>query len=206
MKATVNLRAVALPVIAAALVSGVLGVQVANGGGDFVPTRAADPCAERTVTTVSTGIEGLGERLVLLGLDGAACRLGMTREALVLELARPGDPTDAQINALRAGLLGAVDRMKAEGTLPKASELTDEALDNADLPGFVKTLIRALPDSLINRALKTDDVLRRTINRLDLRSLLGGLDNPDELTRQVNAAVTKAVKDSLVARLRDLLP
>jgi len=89
---------------------------------------------------------------------------------------------------------------------PRASELADEALDNADLPGIVKALIRNLPDSLLNRALKTDDVLRRTINGLDLRSLLGGLDDPDEITRQINAAVTKAVKDSLVARLRDLLP
>lgn len=206
MKPTVNLRAVALPVIATALVSGVLGIQVANGGGNFAPARAADPCAERMVTTVSTGIEGLGEGLVLRGLDGAACRLGMTREALVLELAQPGEPTDAQIDALRGGLLGAVDRMKATGTLPPASDLADEALDNADLPGFVNTLIRALPDSLINGSLKTDDVLRRTIKGLDLRSLLGGLDNPDEITRQINAAVTKAVKDSLVARLRDLLP
>ena len=201
-----NLRAVVLPVIAAALVGGVLGVQVANGGGDFVPARAANPCAERTVTTVSTGIEGLSERLVLLGLDGAACRLGVTREALVLELAQSREPTEAEVAALRAGLLAAVDRMKAQGTLPPASDLADEALGNAGLPGFVKTLIRALPDSLINGALKTDDVLRRTIKGLDLRSLLGRLRDPDELTRQMNAAVTKAVKASLVARLRDLLP
>ncbi|MEP7021374.1 MAG: hypothetical protein ABI808_12025, partial [Pseudonocardiales bacterium] len=89
--------------------------------------------------------------------------------------------------------------------LPPASELTDEALDNADLNRFVKAAIRALPDSLINGALKTDDVLRRTIKDLDLRALLTNLNDPDELTRQVNAAVTKAVKSSLVARLRDLL-
>jgi hypothetical protein len=158
------------------------------------------------VTPVSTGIEGLGENLVLLGLDGAACRLGVTREALVLQLARSNNsPTDAQIDALRAGLLDAVNRMKADGTLPPASELTDEALDNSNLNGFLKAAIRALPDSLINSALKTDDVLRRTINDLDLRALLANLDNPDDLTRQLNAAVTKAVKDSLIARLRGLL-
>jgi hypothetical protein len=202
----VNRRAALLPVLAAALVSGVLGVQVANGGGDFVPARPADPCTVRDVTSVSSGIDGLTERLVVLGLDGAACRLGVTREALVLDLAMPGKRTPAEINALRAGLLGAVDRMKAAGTLPPASDLSDEALDNADLPGFVKFLIRALPDSVINGALKTDDVLKRTINGLDLRTVLGDLDNPDELTRLINHAVTQAVKDSLVARLRDLLP
>lgn len=199
-------RRIALPLIAALLVSAVLGVQIANGGGDFAPTRAADPCARRAVTTVSTGIEGLGERLVLLGLDGAACRLGVTREALALQLARAkGPPTDAQVAAVRAGLLDAVNRMKADGTLPPASALTDEALDNSNLNGFLKAAIRALPDSLINNALKTDDVLRRTINDLDLRSLLTNLDDPDRLSRQLNAAVTKAVKDSLIARLRDLL-
>jgi hypothetical protein len=201
-----GLRSAALLGIAAALVCAVLGVQFASGGGDFTPTPAANPCVHRTVTPVSTGIEGLGENLVLLGLDGAACRLGVTREALVLQLARSNNsPTDAQIDALRAGLLDAVNRMKADGTLPPASELTDEALDNSNLNGFLKAAIRALPDSLINSALKTDDVLRRTINDLDLRALLANLDNPDDLTRQLNAAVTKAVKDSLIARLRSLL-
>lgn len=204
--ATMNPRAVLLPVFAAALVGGLLGGQLASGGGDFVPTRAADPCAARVVRSVSTGIEGLTERVVLLGLDGAACRLGVTREALILKLATPGTRTPAEINALRAGLLGAVDRMKADGTLPPASALTDDALDNADLPGFVKTLIRLLPDSVINGALKTDDVLKRTINNLDLRAVLADLNNPDDLNRRINAAVTRAVKDSLVARLRDLLP
>jgi hypothetical protein len=127
-----RLRAVTLPVVAAALISGVLGVQIANGGGDFAPSRPASPCVQRTVTPVSTGIAGLGERLVLLGLDGAACRLGVTREALTLRLAQPKPPpTDAEINAVRAGLLEAVDRMKADHTLPRPSELTDEALTNS---------------------------------------------------------------------------
>src|SRR5207237_7411752 len=123
MTAAVNRRALVLPLLAAVLVSGVLGVQVASGGGEFVPARAADPCAARVVTSVSTGIEGLGERLVLLGLDAAACRLGRTREALILKLAQPGRRTDAQIDALRAGLLAAVSRLNAEGTLPPASDL-----------------------------------------------------------------------------------
>ena len=201
-----NARAVLLPVIATVLVSGVIGIQLANGGGNFTPARAADPCAQRTVTSVSTGLEGLGERLVLLGLDGAACRLGVTREALIIDLAQPGTRSKAQLAALRAGLLGAVDRMKREGTLPRVSDLADEAMDDADVPFLVKTAIRLLPDSVIDAGLKTDDVLRRTINNLDLRTLLANLNNPDETSRQIEAAVTQAVKDSLIARLRDLLP
>jgi hypothetical protein len=201
-----RVRAGVLPLIAVLLVSGVLGVQRANGGGDFVPTRPADPCAVRAVTSTSSGIEGLGERLVLLGLDGAACRLKISREALVLQLAQPGARTDAQINAMRAGLLEAVDRMKASGSLPPASDLTDEAVNNSSLNGLVKFAIKALPDSVIDAALKTDDVLRRAINGLDLRKLLSNLDDPDKLTPQINAAVTDAVKDALVARLRSLVP
>ena len=195
----------ALPAAAVVLVSGVLGVQVANGGGTFEPLRSADPCVARTVTSQAEGMDGLTERLVLLGIDGAACRLHVSREALTLELAQPGVRTDAQIEALHQGLLDAVQRMKDDGTLPPASDLVDEALDNADLNGFVEAAIRALPDSVVNAALKTDDVLNRTINDLDLRTVLANLDNEHDLYQQINAAVTQAVKDSLVARLRDLL-
>jgi hypothetical protein len=143
---------------------------------------------------------------VLLGLDGAACRLGVSREALVLDLAESGEPTDAQVAALRAGLLDAVDRLQAEGSLPKASALVDDALDGANLPALVKAAIRALPDSLIDSMLKTDDVLRRAIGNLELRTLLSDLDDPNALTDQINSAVSNAVRDSLVARLRSLLP
>jgi hypothetical protein len=35
--------------------------------------------------------------------------------------------------------------------------------------------------------------------------LLANLHNPDQLTQQIDAAVTQAVKDSLIARLRSLI-
>jgi len=198
-------RLVGLPAVALVLVSGVLGVQLANGGGTFEPLRSADPCVARHVTSKATGMDALTERLVLLGLDGAACRLHVSREALTLELAQPGPRTDAEVDALRAGLLAAVQRMKDDGTLPPASDLVDEALDNADLNGFLEAAIRALPDSVVNAAVKVDDVLTRTIRDLDLRTVLSELDDQHDLNQQLNAAVTRAVKASLVARLRDLL-
>lgn len=202
---TDRLRMAGMPVVALVLVSGVLGVQLASGGGTFEPLRPADPCAARTVTSRADGIDGLTERLVLLGIDGAACRLHVSREALTLELAQPGTRTDAEIDALHEGLLSAVQRMKDDGTLPPASELVDEALDNADLNGLLEAAIRALPDSVVNAAVKTDDVLIRTIDDLDLRTLLANLDDQHDLNQQLNAAVTRAVKESIVARLRDLL-
>ena len=79
--------------------------------------------------------------------------------------------------------------MKDDGSLPPASDLVDEALDTADLNRFLKAAIRALPDSVVNAALKTDDVLIRTIDDLDLRSLLANLDNQHDLDQQINAAV-----------------
>ena len=198
-------RLAGLPAVALALVAGVLGVQLAHGGGEFEPLRPADPCTERVVTSQAEGIDGLTERLVLLGIDEAACELQVSREALTLDLAQGGEPTDAEVDALRAGLQAAVRRMEEDGTLPPASALVDEALDDADLNGFLEAAIRALPDSLIDAALETDDVLYRTIDDLDLRELLADLDDQGDLNRQVEAAVTRAVQDSLVDRLRDLV-
>jgi hypothetical protein len=194
-----------MPVAALVLVAGVLGVQLANGGGSFEPLRPADPCAERVVTSRADGIDGLTERLVLLGIDDAACTLGVSREALILELAQPGSRTDAEIDALREGLHAAVQRMRDDGTLPPASDLVDDVLDDADLNGFLEAAIRALPDPVVDTALDTGDVLDRAIDDLDLRTLLANLDDQDDLDRQIQAAVTQAVKDSLAARLRDLL-
>ncbi len=198
-------RAAGLPALALALVGAVLAVQVAHGGGTYEPLRPADPCAERAVSSQSAGIEGLTETLVLIGIDGAACTLGVNREALTLELAQGGEPSDEVIGALRQGLLDAVGRMKADGTLPPASELVDEALETADLNSILESLIRRLPDSVVDAALKTDDVLTRTIEDLDLRDVLEDVDDQGALNRQVEAAVSQAVRDSLVDRVRNLL-
>ena len=198
-------RLVGMPLVAVVLVAGVLTTQVANGGGSFEPLDPADPCAERPVSSQADGIDGLTEQLVLRGIANAACQLGVTREALTLELAQPGQRTDAEVDALHDGLLEAVQQLDDEGSLPPASDLVDEALDTADLNGFLEAAIRALPDSVIDSALKTDDVLTRAIEDLDVRELLANLDDEDDLEDQVQSAITEAVKDSLVARLRGLI-
>jgi len=58
---------------------------------------------------------------------------------------------------------------------------------------------------VVDAVLETDQVLVRTIEDLDLREVLANLDDPDDLDRQMEAAVTQAVRDTLVDRLRDLL-
>lgn len=199
------LRATGLPALALVLVAGVLGVQAAAGGGDFTPTPPVDPCAGREVATQADGIEGLTEQLVLIGIDDAACTLGQSREALTLELAQQDEPTDEQVDAVRAGLRDAVTQLAEEDALPPSSELVDEALDGADLNRFVAGAIRALPDSVIDRALPTDEVLLRAVDELDVRAVLTDLDDSDALRTAVQEAVTEAVKDQLLDRVRNLV-
>jgi len=200
-----RLRLLGLPAAALVLVGGTLAVQLANGGGSYEPLHPTDACVARPVGSPPKDIDGLTERLVLLGLDQAACRLHVSREALTLELAEPSARTPASIRALHLGLLAAVRRMQAAGALPPASTLVNEALDSMDVNVLLKAAIRAIPDSAIDAALKTDDVLTRTVDDLDLRRLLANLGNQDGLQEQIRTAVTKAVEDSLTDRLKSLL-
>ena len=201
-----GVRIAALPVVALALVLGVAGVQVAAGGGDFRPLAPADACADRAATpSRADGIEGLTEQLVLRGVDDAACTLGVSREALTLELAQQDEPTDAQVDALRDGLRSAVGELADEDLLPPSSSLVDEALDGADINRFLAAGIRALPDSVIDDALPTEDVLTRAIDELDVRAILSDLDDADALRDEVEPAVMQAVRDELLDRLRNLV-
>jgi|GEM_PF-2009470 len=199
-------RWIALPVAAVITVAVVLGVQLARGGGTYEPLRPPSACADRTVDSRAEGLDGLTERLVLLGLADAACSLGVSREELTLQLAQQGPITDHQVDSLRSGLLAAVGEMKRDGSLPQASDLMDDALANAGLNRYLERAIRTLPDRVVDSAVQVDDVLRRAIGSLDLRATLGALDDPNELNRQVEGVVTQAVKDSLVDRIKGLLP
>ncbi len=101
---------------------GVLGVQVANGGGTSCrsrrPTRARPGTSRRVSDRHRRPHRAAG------AARPRRRRVPARRQPRGAH-ARPGPgpraPTDAQIAALRAGLLGAVDRMKADGTLPPAS-------------------------------------------------------------------------------------
>ena len=196
------MRALALPLVAVALVAAVLCVQVAAGGGDYVPRRPADPCQPRATPPAAARLEAVTEQIVLVGLDRAACRLGISRERLVLALAdtRSLDPNAPA--ALKAGLLDAVDTLDRDGRLPKVSELLPEALGQTDLPGFVKTIIGALPAGTVDSVLPTRLVLRRAIGELDVNQLVHQLDNPQQLQSAVRGAILKAARDQILARLR----
>jgi hypothetical protein len=195
-------RELPLPLIAVVLVTAVLGIQVAAGGGDYVPRKPADPCAARAIPPLPAQMEPLAERVVLLGLDNAACRLGISRERLVLAIAEtrsldPGAPA-----ALKAGLHDAVDRLERERRLPKVSQLLPEALGQSNLPDLVKTIIRAIPAGVVDSALPTGPLLQRAVDELDVDQLSRQLDDPQQIESAVQAAILKAARGEILARLR----
>jgi hypothetical protein len=196
------MKGLVLPLIAVLLAATVLGVQLAAGGGHYVPRRPANPCTQRAVPPIPPRLEPLAQRIVLLGLDNAACHLGISRERLVLALADTRSLNPHAPAALKAGLRDAVERLSREGRLPKVSELLPEALDQTDLPGIAKTIIQAIPDGLIDNALPTGPLLRRTVDELDVDRLLRELHDPRQLDSAVRSAILQAALRQIVDRLR----
>ena len=195
------MRRLALPLIAVVLVVAVLGVQVAAGGGHYVPLSPANPCTPRPVPAIPAQLEPLAEQIVLLGLDSAACRLGISRERFVLALAETRSLDPRQSAALKAGLVDAVDRLEREGRLPKVSQLLPPALDQANLPGIVKTIIEAIPDSVVDNLLPTAPLLRGAVGELDINRLLHELNDPRQLNSALQSAILQAAQRQILDRL-----
>jgi hypothetical protein len=110
-------------VLVALLLSGaaLVGVELGRGALDEPAPKIADPCHPREGRT--GGLDATVQRIVLDGLDGAACRLHTTREELVLSLGggvgvtRRWDEHTIEV-ALRAGLLRSVDAAEQRGDVP----------------------------------------------------------------------------------------
>lgn len=106
-------------VVAVALVA----TYVALGGTSYEPTPVANPCAPRP-HRAATGNDERLELVVLAAADAAACRLGVSREELVLALRsvdeldqlaeKEGKSRDELEDALRDGLVRAVDQSQRE--------------------------------------------------------------------------------------------
>jgi hypothetical protein len=144
--------AIMLALVAAAIA--LVGVELGMGAAESVSPPLAKPCRPRPAF-VGTGLDGIIQRILLDGLDGAACRLGTTREELVLSL-RPGtgirlrhaDRSTAEA-AIRAGVLRSVDEAERRG----------------DVPGFLAPVVRRLVetaplDTLIQGGIGLRDLLR----------------------------------------------
>ncbi len=116
-------RPIAVGILVALFVGAValVGIEFANGAADAGTLAVRDPCEVRTAFP-GEGLDATFQRIVLDGLDGAACDLGATREELVLSLS-PRSNADIRWDdetierALRAGLLGAIDDAEQRGSL-----------------------------------------------------------------------------------------
>ena len=113
------MKAVAV-LLAAAVV--LLAVELGLGGWTYGAVRKENPCVASS-SFRGSGLDAAIQRIVLDGLDGAACRLHTTRERLVLSLSpSSGFPipwTQQRIaDAVRAGLLASIDRSEARGDIP----------------------------------------------------------------------------------------
>ena len=143
----------ALWILVALLASGLVLVAAELGSGALKEPspKIANPCEPRPGRT--GGIDTTIQRVVLDGLDGAACRLHTTREELVLSIGgdslapRHWDEHTIDV-ALRAGMLGAVNRAEQRGDIPSF------------LVPLIRTAIDRIPlEKLIRGGISLQDLL-----------------------------------------------
>jgi hypothetical protein len=144
--------------IVAALV--LVGAYQAAGGSSYAPEKTQDPCKPRPWRNPQ-GLEEIAQQFSLSALDGAACQLGVSREALARALATPEARErfsekygidDARLaQAIRAGLVRAVDDSEKAGALSPL------------LAGPLRSMVEKIP---LDQAI---ELVR------DARSALGGL-------------------------------
>src|SRR5262249_22645257 len=65
-----------------------VGAYLAAGGSSYAPEKVQDPCKPRPWRNPE-GLAQIAEQFSLSALDGAACKLGVSREALARALATP---------------------------------------------------------------------------------------------------------------------
>jgi hypothetical protein len=117
-----------LLLVVGAIVASLLlvGAYLAAGGSSYTPEKVQDPCKPRPWSNPQS-LSEIANQFTVSALDGAACKLGVSREALARALATPAGRkrfserygiTDAKLaKAVRAGLLRAVDDAEEAGAL-----------------------------------------------------------------------------------------
>lgn len=148
-----------LLIVVAALASvALVGSYLAAGGSSYTPAKTQDPCKHRPWRDPE-GLQQIAEQFTLSALDGAACKLGVSREVLARALASPRarerfadryDLSEAEIaRAVRAGLLRAVDDAEEAGVLsPLLGGPLRETLRSIPLEEAIELLNNA--ESLLN--------------------------------------------------------
>jgi hypothetical protein len=117
-------RALVVGSILASLV--LVGAYLAAGGSSYEPKQVQDPCQPRPWSNPQT-LGQIANQFTISALDGAACKLGVSRETLARALATPegrerftkryGIDDEKLAKAIRAGLVRAVDDAEEAGAL-----------------------------------------------------------------------------------------
>ena len=103
-----------------------IGAYLAAGGSSYTPEKSQDPCEHRAWTNPQS-LSEIANQFSISALDGGACQLGVTREALARALATPearerfadrySIDEEELARAVRAGLLRAIDDAEEAGAL-----------------------------------------------------------------------------------------
>lgn len=129
----------ALGVAAAVLIA----IELANGALDYGESTIAEPCEPREPFP-GEGFEATIQRIVLDGLDGAACELNTTREELVLsvdpELGRDVEWDEETLErAVRSGLLEAIEDAEERGGIGELeARVLREVVERAPLDWLIQ--------------------------------------------------------------------
>jgi hypothetical protein len=104
-----------------------VAIYLIAGGASYTPEKTQNPCQHREWRDPGS-LQDIAQQFSLSALDGAACKLGVSRETLARALATTEarerfaeryDIDDAKLTeAIRAGLLRAVDDAEEAGALP----------------------------------------------------------------------------------------
>lgn len=127
-----------------------VGAYLAAGGSSYTPEKTQNPCKPRPWSNPQ-GLSEIANQFTTSALDGAACKLGVSREALARALATPESRkrfaekygiTDAKLaQAIRAGLIRAVDDAEEAGALsPFLAAPLREVLQNIPLDEAIELI------------------------------------------------------------------
>jgi hypothetical protein len=148
------MRALLWSTVAAALL---VALYLALGGASYAPASVADPCAQRDWSEPN-GVAEVGEQIVLSAIDSAACKIGVSREDVVLAFenrdtlkafGREHGVSEAELERLaRAGLARAIADAENAGALtPRLADLIRGVVDRIP-PGLLIDLLDRAPDFL----------------------------------------------------------
>ena len=121
---------------------------LALGGASYAPAKVADPCATRDWRNPQ-GLAEVGEQIVLSGLDGAACELGVSREEMVLALAN--SDTREQFAREHGISDQGLERLVRDGLMRAIDDAEQADALNPTFADILRGLVRSIPvDELVD--------------------------------------------------------